>query len=377
MVIEKDTIKMEQILMRSFEDTFSKKAQWIEYCSASFNLVGSEVDYVGGKILKLVTSKGVWVVGSKRDDKLVRIYSINKQEYTTFSLDELEYNQEDLYSNHFRGVFAILELEGVSFEYGMDFLVFSDIPIGWRFANIAPLEMAVCQVVDKAYGVGLTHRQLVFFAHEVGNCYVDIRKGTVHYLPLTQKDAGKVLIFDHTSSISSLNEIDNKDTAVLVISPKIPTDFDNDLYRTRHKEYQNIYRYLKYNRGYQITKLAQINRNTLTKVQEELDSPKRELIMEHLVGEAERIQDILEDTTWETIGKKMIESQLSLNFNYDKYEVDLENTIGSFRYYPGVLGYRYTIDNHILLMIKKEVQDALFVHLMHNPLMKDKDIFVI
>lgn len=78
-------------LNREFEIIFNKKSDNTYFSPGRINLIGEHTDYNGGHVFPCALSFGTYGLISKRNDNLVRVYSMNFQDFgiIEFNLDNM------------------------------------------------------------------------------------------------------------------------------------------------------------------------------------------------------------------------------------------------------------------------------------------------
>src|SRR5580658_5109836 len=92
------------------------------------DLMGSHTDYNLGFALTLPISRDTWIAARPRNDRIVRIFSMNFEAEDEFRLDDIRAVSESRWRNYPRGVAAILQNEGFSLG-GYDAVVHSTVPV--------------------------------------------------------------------------------------------------------------------------------------------------------------------------------------------------------------------------------------------------------
>src|SRR5262245_23191932 len=76
------------------------------------DLMGSHTDYNPRYVLTLAIGRDTWIAARPRDDRTVRICTLNLEVESHFDLDHLVADPQQPWSNYVRGVAAVLRAEG-------------------------------------------------------------------------------------------------------------------------------------------------------------------------------------------------------------------------------------------------------------------------
>ena len=78
--------------------------------------MGSHTDYNLGFVLTLPLGYDTWIAARPREDRNVRLHSVNLEADTSFSLDRLVVDPSQRWSNYIRGVASELKSEGFELQ---------------------------------------------------------------------------------------------------------------------------------------------------------------------------------------------------------------------------------------------------------------------
>ena len=120
------------------------------------NLIGDHTDYNGGHLLSAALTFGVYAAVRLRDDRTVRLASLNweKGEIHSFSLDdEMVFRDElDGWTGPAKGVLRAFMKEGLVPETGFDALYFGDLISGAGLASTTAAEVVSALYLRALYG---------------------------------------------------------------------------------------------------------------------------------------------------------------------------------------------------------------------------------
>ncbi|HEY0615165.1 MAG TPA: galactokinase family protein, partial [Candidatus Elarobacter sp.] len=134
------------------------------------NLIGEHVDYSEGFVLPLAIDRATVSAGAPRDDRRVRIRSLDRDETAEFDLDESDPQPSGAWSDYARGV--ALALAGRVPLSGADLVIRTTVPIGAGLSSSAAFELAVGLALLGAAGESLAPHDLAHAAQEAENGFV-------------------------------------------------------------------------------------------------------------------------------------------------------------------------------------------------------------
>src|SRR5438067_3328051 len=94
---------------RRFMDLFGSAPEFIVRAPGRVNLIGEHTDYNDGFVFPAAIDFDVAIVGAKRQDHQVRLYSELYGQPATFTLDDLAHSERAPWSDYIRGVALILK----------------------------------------------------------------------------------------------------------------------------------------------------------------------------------------------------------------------------------------------------------------------------
>ena len=116
-----------QTLIEAFQSRFQNEPTALAVGPGRVNLIGEHTDYNDGFVLPVALKRDVRIVFRPRADRYVRLYSVEYDGWFEFSLDQMAYNEEILWSNYMQGVAWSLQEAGLQLT-GMDAVVSGNVP---------------------------------------------------------------------------------------------------------------------------------------------------------------------------------------------------------------------------------------------------------
>ncbi|MBD3181194.1 galactokinase, partial [Candidatus Poribacteria bacterium] len=136
-------------LFATFEKHMGGKPTIIARAPGRVNLIGEHTDYNDGFVFPIAIDRYIRVMARPRDDRQVKIYSLDFDSQSEFSLDNIQHDNENTWSNYPRGVAFHLQEEGYSLR-GFDAVFTGDVPLEAGLSSSAAVEVAMAMTFEKA-----------------------------------------------------------------------------------------------------------------------------------------------------------------------------------------------------------------------------------
>ena len=160
------------------------------------DLMGSHTDYNLGYVLTLPIDRDTWIAARPREDRLVRLYSINLVgETNRFGLDSIARAPGAAWSNYVRGVAIALQAEGFALK-GFDAVVHSTVPISSGLSSSAALECVTATVFESVSGFTLEPVNKARLCQRAENQFVGVNCGILDQYTSCCGRAGCALLLD-------------------------------------------------------------------------------------------------------------------------------------------------------------------------------------
>lgn len=167
---------------------------WVQ-APGRVDLMGSHTDYNEGYVLTMPIDRTTWIAARPRDDRRVRVHSLNFEGGETFSLDGIERSAAVPWTDYVRGVARVLQDEGYALR-GFDGLVHSTVPFGSGLSSSAALEVATAALFNELCGLGLDAVRLAVLCQRAENTFVGVNCGILDQYTSAAGRAGHVLLLD-------------------------------------------------------------------------------------------------------------------------------------------------------------------------------------
>lgn len=335
------------VLAQAFQERFGRAPEAVAEAPGRVNLIGEHLDYNDGLVLPAAVDRNVLVAFAVRPDADVRLYSLDFDEESRFSLEGAIRRDEDaLWSNYLRGVFWALGEEEHSGP-GLDLAVTGNVPVGAGLASSAALEVAALGALRAAWGLDIDDTRLALLGQRAENAFVGVQCGIMDQLAAALGVADHALLIDcrtleHEQAPLRLAE---RGLAIVVVDSGVPRRLEESAYNRRREECAEALRRLR--EAMPERPPAALRDVSAADLEEHggcLPPPLRRRVR-HVVSEMERVGAsvaALGEGDLGTFGRLMDASHASLRDDFEVSCPELDRLAELAQGLPGVLGARLT-----------------------------------
>jgi galactokinase len=159
------------------------------------NLIGEHTDYNEGFVLPAALTFATYVAGAAREDRRIRVASLNFDGDLEFDLDEPVSQTEKTWAKYVQGVGLILEREGYVLS-GANLLIRSDVPVGAGLSSSAALEISTAFAVASLSGHEIDGMKLARIGHAAEHEFGGVRSGIMDQFVSVFGQADHALFLD-------------------------------------------------------------------------------------------------------------------------------------------------------------------------------------
>jgi len=189
-----NTLRIETITTAFGEQFGGKPAAWCR-APGRVDLMGSHTDYNLGYVLTLPIDRDTWMAARPREDRAVRLYSLNLAASGGFDLGFISRAPGASWDNYVRGVASVLQAEGFTLK-GFDAVVHSTVPMSSGLSSSAALECAAATVFESAGGFTLDPVRKARLCQRAENQFVGVNCGILDQYTSCCGQAGCALLLD-------------------------------------------------------------------------------------------------------------------------------------------------------------------------------------
>ena len=159
------------------------------------NLIGEHTDYNEGFVLPMAIDRDTVVAAAPRDERRVRVRSLNRDEAGDFDLDAPWSSRRGTWIDYVEGVARVLEERGARLR-GAELVLESDVPEGAGLSSSASLEVSVGLALLSLAGVSVAPEELALSGQAAEHQYVGTQCGIMDQLVAVRGRPGHALLID-------------------------------------------------------------------------------------------------------------------------------------------------------------------------------------
>ena len=339
---------MKEKITREFEKIFgSTDGAKCYFAPGRVNLIGEHTDYNGGHVFPCALTIGTYGIARKREDRLMRFYSMNfeKDGVIEVSLDEeLKPDPSRGWTNYPLGIVWAFKERGLSLDKGFDMLINGNIPNGSGLSSSASVEVLMGFILCDIYGFkDITNQDLALIGQFSENNFNGVNCGIMDQFAIAMGKKDCAIFLD-------TNTLKYEYTPVKLIGSKLVIACSNkkrglgdSKYNERRAECEEALKRIKTVKD--ISALGDLTAAEFDEIKDVIGDPILEKRAKHAVYENERtVRAVaaLKANDIDTFGNLMIESDTSLREDYEVTGIELDTLVSEALKVDGVIGSRMT-----------------------------------
>lgn len=306
------------------------------------NLIGEHTDYNDGFVLPMAIDRSTFVAAGVREDRLVRVRSLNFSEQFEFDLDLSPMPRRGIWPDYVEGIARVLEATGTRLR-GADLLIDSDVPVGAGLSSSAALEVSVGFALLALAGAEIDRTALALAGQRAEHEYVGAKVGIMDQMAAVHGRAGNALLLDCRTLALTYLPLSNPEVAIVVCDSRVRHKLASSEYNTRRAECEQGVELLRpFLPGIQA--LRDVNVKEFQRYENHLPEIIRRRCR-HVVTENARTlaaANALWSERTDEFGRLMIESHRSLRDDYEVSCAELNLLVETALEVEGVYGARMT-----------------------------------
>jgi len=359
---------MEEEIKEKFFELFGKGEFKKVKSPGRVNLIGDHTDYQGGFVLPIAIDRYTYFFGRKRDDKKIKIYSFNFNDYIETFLEDIKFNKEKKWVNYIYGVVKEFENKGIELS-GFEIAYGGNVPVGSGLSSSASVEIGAVTLLMKIFELKFTDIEVIKMGKSAENNFVGVNCGIMDQfiIYLGRKESAIFLNCDNLKY--SYVPFKTGFYKLLLVDTKKKRELSSSVYNERVKEVEKVVNVIK----------GDMNINNLGQISSEIFENYKNRLGEieyrrgkHIVDENERVKKSVEFLKKEDIknfGVLLYQSHISLKDFYQVSCDELDFIVDFSKNFKGVLGARLTgagMGGCCIVLIEKNFIDNFKSELSKN-----------
>lgn len=328
-------------LKRTFHELYGRTPR-LFVAPGRVNLIGEHTDYNEGFVLPMAVDRKTIVAVGPREDRRVRVHSLDLQEVAAFDLDHEDRANATHWAAYIEGVARVLEKRGFKLT-GAELAISSDVPMGGGLGSSAALEISTGYALLTLSGHEIDLKQLALAGQTAEHLYVGTRCGIMDQLAAALGKKSHALLIDCRSLETVPVDLNLPGIAVVVCNTNVEHELASSAYNERRRECERAVEILRQVLP-GIQALRDMSWEQFEKYAELLPEPERSRCR-HVISENERTleaAEALKTGKLERLGELMALSHKSLSEDYEVSCRELDVMVDLARKHNGVVGARMT-----------------------------------
>ena len=333
------------MLQDNFINVFNVKDQHLFFSPGRVNLIGEHTDYNGGHVFPCALSFGTYGIISKRNDRKVRLYSMNFEDLgiIEFDLDNMVYDKAHDWANYPKGVIKTFENHGHKTEHGFDILFYGNIPNGAGLSSSASLEVLMAVIINDLNNFNLDMISMVKMCQEAENKFIGVNCGIMDQFAIGMGTEGCAILLDCNTLEYRYSKINMEGYKIVIGNTNKKRGLADSKYNERRSECETALAQIQTVKN--INSLGELTEEEFEEVKNVITDPIVRKRAKHAVYENQRTLKAvkaLENNDLLLFGKLMSESHISLRDDYEVTGKELDTLVSLAWEMPGVIGARMT-----------------------------------
>ena len=337
---------MKEKLLQKFIEVFGEGGEINSYFAPGrVNLIGEHTDYNGGHVFPCALSFGTYAIMAKRNDRKVRLYSMNFEDLgiIEFDLDNMVYDKAHDWANYPKGVIKTFENHGHKTEHGFDILFYGNIPNGAGLSSSASLEVLMAVIINDLNNFDLDMISMVKMCQEAENKFIGVNCGIMDQFSIGMGTEGCAILLDCNTLEYRYSKINMDGYKIVIGNTNKKRGLADSKYNERRSECESALAQIQTVKN--INSLGELTEEEFEEVKNVITDPIVRKRAKHAVYENQRTLKAvkaLENNDLLLFGKLMSESHISLRDDYEVTGKELDTLVSLAWEMPGVIGARMT-----------------------------------
>ena len=357
--------EMKEKLIAKFAEVFGDdKDVQVFFAPGRVNLIGEHTDYNGGHVFPCALTIGTYGVARKRNDDVLRFYSMNFEELGVIesSIKGIKPEKEADWTNYPKGVMWAFGEKGYEIPCGMDLMLFGNIPNGSGLSSSASVEVLTGAILREFFGFQVSNQDLALIGQFSENKFNGVNCGIMDQFAIAMGKKDNAIFLDTADLSFEYAPIVLEGAKIVITCSNKKRGLGDSKYNERRAECEEALAQLQ-------TKLDIKALGDLSEEEFEANVGliEREVCQRrarHAVYENQRTLKAvaaLKANDITTFGQLMNDSHTSLRDDYEVTGIELDTLVEEAWKVPGVIGSRMTgagFGGCTVSLVKDEAIDA-------------------
>ena len=292
------------------------------------NLIGEHTDYNGGFVFPGAIDKGIFAVIRLNGTDKVRAYSIDKEDYREFGMNEEDHPHLH-WANYIFGVCREIIKRGYQLQ-GFDTVFYGNVPIGAGMSSSAALESTFAFALNELLNLGIDKFELARIGQATEHNYVGVKCGIMDQFASLFGKAGHLMRLNCATMEFEYFPFNPKGYKVVLLDTVVKHELASSAYNRRRESCENACAHI----AKKYPEVKYLSDATMAMLNEiDVEIPAEDYMRaEYVIGEKQRVLDVcdaLEKGDYETVGDRMYGTHYGMSKLYEVSceELDFLNDI--------------------------------------------------
>lgn len=309
------------------------------------NLIGEHTDYNGGHVFPCALTIGTYGAARQRADRKLRFYSMNFEHLGVLesSLDGLKPEKDADWTNYPKGVMWAFEKRGMEIPYGMDLMLFGNIPNGSGLSSSASVEVLTGFILRDMFGFDVTNQDLALIGQYSENNFNGVNCGIMDQFAIAMGKKDHAIFLDTADLSFEYAPIQLEGAKIVIACSNKKRGLGDSKYNERRSECETALAEIQEVVG--IKSLGDLTEEQFEQYKTAVKDDVRRKRAKHAVYENQRtIKAVaaLKANDIEQFGQLMNASHVSLRDDYEVTGIELDTLVEEAWKIDGVIGSRMT-----------------------------------
>ena len=323
------------------------------------NLIGEHTDYNGGFVFPGAIDSGIYACIRLNGTNKVRAYSIDKEDYCEFGMNEEDHPHLH-WANYIFGVCREIIKRGYQLQ-GFDTVFYGNVPIGAGMSSSAALESTFAFALNELLNLGIDKFELARIGQATEHNYVGVKCGIMDQFASLFGKAGHLMRLNCATMEFEYYPFNPKGYKVVLLDTLVKHELASSAYNRRRESCENACAHIAAKHP-EVKYLSDATMAMLNEIDVEIPAEDY-MRAEYVIGEKQRVLDVcdaLEKDDYETVGDRMYGTHYGMSKLYEVSceELDYLNDIAKE---CGVTGSRVMgggFGGCTINLVKEELYDA-------------------
>ncbi|MBR2949061.1 MAG: galactokinase [Lachnospiraceae bacterium] len=337
---------MKQQLLAKFGEIFGgTEGAKVYFAPGRVNLIGEHTDYNGGHVFPSALTIGTYGVARKREDKVLRFYSLNFEQLGVIesTVEGLKPEKEADWTNYPKGVMWAFGLRGMEVTNGMDLLLFGNIPNGSGLSSSASVEVLTGSILRDMYGFEVSNQDLALIGQYSENNFNGVNCGIMDQFAIAMGKKDNAIFLDTATLQFEYAPIVLEGAKIVISYSNKKRGLGDSKYNERRSECETALAELQ--KVIDIKTLGDLTEEEFEANKGAIASDIRIQRAKHAVYENQRTMKAvaaLKANNITLFGELMNASHVSLRDDYEVTGIELDTLVEEAWKIDGVIGSRMT-----------------------------------